>query len=198
MLEFNRRALEVLRQPLEEGTVTVARAARVAVFPARFVLVGAMNPCPCGFAGDTHRECRCTPQQVARYHGRLSGPLRDRIDLAVDVPALPIASLTEPAPPAESSTTVRARVIAARDRQRERYASEGIRTNGELRPALVGRYCGTDTAGERILTRAAHRLMLSARAYDRLRKVARTIADLDAADRVTGDHLAEALQYRMG
>jgi len=197
MLEFNRHVLEVLRQPLEEGTVTVARAARVASFPARFVLVGAMNPCPCGFSGDPLRECRCTPQQVDRYRGRLSGPLRDRLDLTVDVPALPVAELTEAPPPADSSSVVRSRVIAARERQRDRYAPDGIRTNAELRPPFVGKYCRSDAAGERILARAAHRLVLSARAYDRVRKVARTIADLDAADQVTGDHLAEALQFRL-
>ena len=143
MLEFSRRVLEVLRQPLEEGRVTIARAARTAVFPARFMLVGAMNPCPCGFLGDTLRECRCTPQQVARYRDRLSGPLRDRLDLIVEVPAVPVASLTTTGI-GESSARVRERVVAARNRQRERYAADGISINAELTPALMARYCGLD------------------------------------------------------
>src|SRR5258706_15553233 len=134
MLEFARVVLEVLRQPLEEGQVTIARAARTTVFPARFILVGATNPCPCGFAGDPDRECRCTPQQIARYRGRLSGPLRDRFDLAVDVPAVPPDLLGTPAS-GESSASVRARVTTARARQRDRYGPDGPRTNAALGPA---------------------------------------------------------------
>jgi len=202
MLEFTRHVLEVLRQPLEDGSVVIARAARTAVFPARFVLVGAMNPCPCGFATDPARECRCTPQQVARYRSRLSGPLRDRLDLTVDVPALPpdvLGALGRDAT-AESSVTVRERVVSARERQLVRYApdaKEGVRTNAELTPALMSRHCRTDMAGRRLLESAVARLTLSARAYDRVHKVARTIADLDGSDHILGDHLAEALQFRM-
>src|SRR4030095_10416492 len=133
MLEFSRHVLEVLRQPLEEGSVTIARAARTAVFPARFMLVGAMNPCPCGFLGDGPRECRCTPQQVARYHDRLSGPLRDRLDLTVEVPALPPEALGS-VEPGEPSAAVRARVAVARARQSARYEADRIRTNAELTP----------------------------------------------------------------
>src|SRR5262245_28656890 len=177
MLEFSRRVLEVLRQPLEEGAVTIARAARTAIFPARFVLVGALNPCPCGFAGETSRECRCTPQQIDRYRARLSGPLRDRLDLTVEVPALGPEALSETTV-GERSAAVRARVVPARDRQRARYADDGIRTNTELTPALLAKYCRLDRDGLRILSGAVRRMSLSARGYDRVRKVARTIADL--------------------
>ncbi len=196
MLEFNRHVLEVLRQPLEEGQVTIARAARTAVFPARFMLVGAMNPCPCGFLGDPIHECRCTPQQVARYRGRLSGPLRDRLDLTVEVPALPPSALTS-AGSGESSASVRTRVLAARDVQRARHVADEIRTNAELTPALMVRHCALDSRATRLLDTAIVKMALSARAYDRVRKIARTIADLAGADRITADHLAEALQFRM-
>jgi magnesium chelatase family protein len=196
MLEFRRGVLEVLRQPLEEGHVTVARAARSVLFPSRFVLVGAMNPCPCGYAGDPDRECRCTPPQVARYRSHLSGPLRDRLDLTVDVPALP-PDLLGSGPTGEPSAAVRLRVVAARERQRIRGAADGISTNAALTPSLMARHCHLDTAGLRILRAAIQRLGLTARGYDRIRKVARTIADLSGADDIHGDHVAEALQFRM-
>ncbi|HUR35855.1 MAG TPA: YifB family Mg chelatase-like AAA ATPase [Vicinamibacterales bacterium] len=195
MLEFARGALEVLRQPLEEGFVTIARAARSAVFPARFVLVGAMNPCPCGFAGDAIRECRCTPQQVARYTSRLSGPLRDRLDLTVDVPRLPPEMLGA-STLAESSATIRQRVMAARERQRLRAAGAGASTNGALASADLRRSCALDAASLRLLRSAAERFGLSARGFDRVRRVARTIADLAACDEIAVDHVAEALQFR--
>jgi magnesium chelatase family protein len=195
MLEFSRHVLEVLRQPLEERAVTVARAARTAVFPAHFMLVGAMNPCPCGYLGDVRRECRCTPQAVTRYRDRLSGPLRDRLDLVVDVPALPPDVLTTDAT-GECSAGVRARVVAARERQRERYAASRIRTNAELTPSLTAQHCYLDRAGTRLIQATIARLGLSARGYDRVRAVARTIADLDGADAIDAAHLAEALQFR--
>jgi magnesium chelatase family protein len=196
MPEFSRHVLEVLRQPLEEGRVAIGRVARTAIFPARFVLVGAMNPCPCGHAGDPNRECRCTPQQVHRYGSRLSGPLRDRLDLTVEVPAVPLDVLGE-APPGEASAAVRARVVTARARQRARYDGSEVRSNAALPPALMARHCRLDRSGLRLLSVAVRKLALSARGYDRLRKVARTIADLAGADDIGADHLAEALQFRM-
>jgi magnesium chelatase family protein len=199
MLEFSRHVLEVLRQPLEEGSVTIARAARTAVFPARFMLVGAMNPCPCGFlggSGDVRRECRCTPPQVARYRDRLSGPLRDRLDLTVDVPALP-PDLLGAADVGEPSASIRARVVDARARQTDRYGRDRLRANAELTPGLMRTHCALDRAGLRVLDAAVRRLAMSARAYDRVRKVARTIADLDGSTAITADHVAEALQFRM-
>jgi magnesium chelatase family protein len=195
MLEFNRHVLEVLRQPLEEGFVSIARAARTAIFPARFVLVAAMNPCPCGFAGDPTRACRCTPQQMARYSSRLSGPLRDRLDLTVDVPAVPPDTLGDSAN-GESSAAVRGRVVPARELQRARYANDSIRTNAQLTPGLLARYCRLDSGGLRLLSAAVRKLSLSARGYDRVRKVARTIADLEGHADVAADHIAEALQFR--
>ena len=196
MPEFDRRVLEVLRQPLEEGRVTIARAARTVAFPARFVLVSAMNPCPCGYQGDTRRMCRCTPPQIDRYRGRISGPLRDRIDLIVDVPAVPLAAITD-GEPGEPTRVVRQRVSAARATQQARYAGLPPRTNAELRGSLVSRFCTPAATGRDLLRRAIDRLGLSARGYDRVLKVARTIADLGGSEVVESDHVAEALQYRL-
>lgn len=196
MPEFDRRVLEVLRQPLEEGHVTIARAARTAVFPARFVLIAAMNPCPCGYVGDDRRVCRCTPANIAQYRGRLSGPLRDRIDLVVEVPAVPITTISDAAA-GEDSATVRGRIVAAREYQRARYGADGPRTNADLKGGAVAKYCRPDIRGRSLLLDAAKRLGLTARGHDRVLKVARTIADLTASPTVDREHVAEALQYRL-
>jgi magnesium chelatase family protein len=194
--EFSRRALEAMRQPLEEGSIRVARAARTVTFPARFVLVAAMNPCPCGHLGDGRTPCRCTPQQVGRYSGRLSGPLLDRLDLTVEVAALSYAELTA-AGNGETSAAVRQRVLAARARQHARGRGHGSAfLNGRLPPADVRQHCRPDARGRRLLEHAVERLGLSARAHDRVLRVARTIADLDGACDLAAPHVAEALQFR--
>ena len=189
--EFDRRVLESLREPLESGIVTVSRARRRAEFPARFQLVAAMNPCPCGYAGHPTRACHCTPDQVARYRGRLSGPLMDRIDLTVEVPALAHEELAA-ATPGEASVAVRTRVSQARALQRER---QGV-PNARLEPGRVAAMCAPDAAGADLLKQAMDRLNLSARAYHRVLRVARTLADLAGAERPGRVHVAEAVQYR--
>jgi magnesium chelatase family protein len=191
MPEFSRRVLEVLRQPLEEGCVRIARAARTATFPARFMLIGAMNPCPCGYFGDPARPCRCTPMQTAGYAGRLSGPLRDRIDLMVSVSAVPAREL-ERSSGAESSGAIRERVVAARDRQLSRAG----RLNAQLQGRALRDHVGLDADGRRLLDRALQRLTMTARGFDRLMRVSRTIADLEGSSDVRAGHLAEALQFR--
>jgi magnesium chelatase family protein len=193
--EFSRRVLDMLRQPLEEGRIAVARAARTVSFPARFVLVAAMNPCPCGYSGDARRACRCTPVQVSNYRGRLSGPLRDRIDLIVEVQSVAISDMTGGAS-GESSAAVRARVRAARDLQLARGIRRA-RVNAQLHGKALDRVCALGDGERRLLERSAEKLHLSARGFHRVLKVARTIADLAAADRIAVGHLAEALQYRL-
>ncbi len=194
--EFHRDVLEALRQPLEEGRVTLARAAATVTFPASFLLVCAMNPCPCGHLGDRVRECTCTPSQVRRYQTKVSGPLLDRIDLHVEVPRLPPHALLEERP-GESSAVIRERVARARRIQQERFAGTLYRTNGQMPPRVVRKVCSLDEAGKALLQTAIERLGLSARAYDRILRVARTIADLEGSERITPAHLAEAIQYRV-
>jgi magnesium chelatase family protein len=194
--EFSRRALEVLRQPIEEGSVCIARAARVAHFPARFQLVAAMNPCPCGHRGDPMRECRCTPLQIQAYAGRISGPLHDRIDLCAEMPSVPLSVLQADAP-GETTAAVADRIARARRRQSERAHSGGNAIpNAALEGALLRQACALDAEGRRLLQRAATTVGLTARAYDRVLRVARSIADLDGATHVATSHIAEALQFR--
>ncbi|HJR09543.1 MAG TPA: YifB family Mg chelatase-like AAA ATPase [Pyrinomonadaceae bacterium] len=196
--EFDRSVLEVLRQPLEDQKVTISRAAMSLTFPASFMLAAAMNPCPCGFWNDPTRECRCTPLQIQRYVGRISGPLLDRIDIHVDVPAVRFKELSPQAsaPVAESSEEIRARVTSARGRQLARFAGEGVFSNAQMTPRLLRRFCRLDAEGVRMLESAMTRLGLSARAYDRILKVSRTIADLDASEEIRPAHVAEAVGYR--
>ena len=195
--EFDRSVLEVLRQPLEDQKVTISRAAMSLTFPASFMLAAAMNPCPCGFWNDPTRECRCTPLQIQRYVGRISGPLLDRIDIHIDVPAVRFRDLAGDAPPdAEDSAAIRNRVITARERQAQRLAGDGIFANAAMTPRLIRRFCRIDSESESMLERAMTRLGLSARAYDRILKVSRTIADLENSDEIQSAHVSEAVHYR--
>ncbi len=189
--EFRRAVLEALRQPLEEGTVTIARARGSLTLPARFQLVAAMNPCPCGFLGSTARACSCTPDRARRYESRLSGPLLDRIDLHAEVPALGFSELVGPG--GEASASVAARVAAAREIQGRRGPSH---VNAALSPGILRAVAAPDVAGRALLEKVVPRLGLTGRAYDRVLRVARTIADLEACERVRATHIAEALQFR--
>ena len=193
--EFNRAALEVLRQPLEEGQVHIRRANYSVTFPSRFMLVAAMNPCPCGYNTDPRRTCRCSTGEVRRYVSRLSGPLLDRIDIHVDVPALSFDDLTDQRPAGDSSAKVRAVVQEARNRQRGRFRLRNG-CNAHLDTKALRKHCPMTDAARRILELALERLGLSARAYDKILRVARTIADLEAAETLEESHIAEAVQYR--
>lgn len=193
--EFPRDVLEALRQPLEDGTVTVSRIAATVTYPAAFMLVAAMNPCPCGNAGSRTQPCRCTAAQVQRYRARISGPLLDRIDIHIEMPEVGYRELSDRSR-GEPSSAIRARVNAARARQRERFAGEGILCNAQMNANQVRAWCTPEGAAERLLQQAFTRLRLSARAYQRILKVARTIADLAGSERIMEQHYAEAIQYR--
>jgi magnesium chelatase family protein len=193
--EFRRHVLDALRQPAEDGEVSLVRAARSVRYPAEFMLVAAMNPCPCGWYGDPRRACRCTLHELSAFRRRISGPLLDRIDLHVDVPAVPTAVLPS-AGTAEPSRSVRERVIRAREAQAARAERGTATVNGRLRGGTLRRACAIDAAGRRLLHDAAEKLGLSARAHDRILRVARTIADLEGAELIRTAHLAEAIQYR--
>ncbi|MDP2838328.1 MAG: YifB family Mg chelatase-like AAA ATPase [Candidatus Moranbacteria bacterium] len=194
--EFSRVVLENLRQPLEDGEVTVSRAKGSLCFPARFMLIAAMNPCPCGYAGDPERVCACAPAQANRYRLKISGPIMDRIDLHVEVPRLKIEKLDEDGKHGEKSVDIRKRVEQARHRQRERFAQKPYYTNAEMTSQMVKEICVLDETSRNVLREAVGRLKLSARGYMRVLKVARTIADLAGAEQLSMNHLAEALQYR--
>jgi len=189
--EFDRRVLEVLREPLESGTITISRAARQCDFPARFQLVAAMNPCPCGYAGDDSGRCRCTMDQIQKYRGRVSGPLLDRIDMHIEVPALPREQLLKKRASGESSAIVRRRVQSARTRQVQRG-----QYNAGLDNRQIENYCKLSDSNVALLEAAIERLGLSARAYHRVLKVVRTIADLDHSDAIKTNHVSEAIRYR--
>jgi magnesium chelatase family protein len=194
--EFKRSALEVLRQPLEDGHVTISRSAGKITLPCDFLLVAAMNPCQCGYLGDSARhECRCTPAQIQRYRARISGPLLDRIDLHIEAPALSIAELRNERA-GESSAVIRARVEAARRRQLARFKGSPVMANARMNTPQLKRFCSVDVKLGDLLQQAMEQLSLSARAYDRILKVARTIADLAGAERIESPHLLEAIQYR--
>src|SRR5688500_8596396 len=196
--EFDRRVLEALRQPLEEGRVTIARSARTSSFPARFMFVAAMNPCPCGFLGDRRRACRCSEPQIQRYASRISGPLRDRIDLVVEVPAIGTSVRDDGAVnPRDTSSEIRARVVNARKVQQGRFGEGKQKLNRQLEGAELNQHCRLDTRSTDVLEAAIQKFCLSARGCDRVLRVSRTIADLGGCRRIATDHVAEALQYRL-
>ncbi|MBS0497441.1 MAG: YifB family Mg chelatase-like AAA ATPase [Proteobacteria bacterium] len=192
LAEFDRKVLEVLREPLESGKITISRAARQAEFPARFQLIAAMNPCPCGYLGHPSGKCHCTPDQIARYRGRISGPLLDRIDMQIEVPVVPQQELMKQQTTGEKSSAIRQRVEKAHQLQLNRQG----KTNSGLSVKEIDQHCALDSASENLLTQAISRLNLSARAYHRILKLARTIADLAGVEKISNQHIAEAIQYR--
>ena len=193
--EFPRMVLEALRQPLEDRVVTISRAAGSLTFPAQFILLAAQNPCPCGFLGTQRKNCVCMPGQISRYQKKISGPLLDRIDIHLDVPAVEVEKLTSDLV-AEDSKIIRKRVAKAREIQRQRFADSGILTNSEMNNSQIKQFCAISGEGLDLLKMAISQMNLSARVYHRVLKLARTIADLSATSQIQTQHIAEALQYR--
>ena len=196
IVEFPRQVIEVLRQPLEDAKVVISRTNHSITYPAKFMLLAAMNPCPCGYLGDKEKQCTCSEFQINRYLAKLSGPLLDRIDLQIEVPRLTSDELLNSKQEEESSAIIRQRVIEARKIQAERYAEDGILTNSELTPKLIKKYCKIDKSCEEIFKVAIVKYQLSGRKYDRVLKLARTIADLEKSKEIKQNHLMQALQYR--
>ncbi len=194
--EFPRHVLEALRQPMEDGIVQISRAAGTVKYPAKFILIAAANPCPCGYLGDEKKQCRCLPGQIIRYQKRLSGPLLDRIDLHVEVPAVKVEKLTGEGIIGEESGSVRKRVQKARDKQRKRFKGTKIKSNAEMQTRDIKKYCPLDNEGLNLLRQAVSQMNLTARSFYRVIKLAQTIADLGGEEKITLSHLAEALQYR--
>lgn len=193
--EFKKHVLEVLRQPLEDGRVTISRALMSITYPSRLMLVSAMNPCKCGQSGDNSLSCTCTPREIHQYRSRISGPLLDRIDIHIEVPAVRYRELADRSE-SESSAAIAKRVTAAREIQQQRFAGTRVHANSQMNPRQIRKFCEPDAAGHRLLELVTERLGFSARAYTRILKVARTIADLEGASGITEPHLAEAIQYR--
>ena len=196
MVEFPRQVLEVLRQPLEDGEVVISRSKSSVKYPCNFILLGAMNPCPCGFLGDREKQCSCTDAQIQRYKSKLSGPLLDRIDLVIEVPRLTTDELINSTVESEPSSVIRERVVKARKLQAMRYKDEGILTNSELTAEMIKKYCILDEKSLQIMKLAAQKYQLSGRKYNRVLKIARTIADLSESTNIESVHLTQALQYR--
>ncbi|MDO8785642.1 MAG: YifB family Mg chelatase-like AAA ATPase [Syntrophales bacterium] len=193
--EFRKNVLEALRQPLENGSVTITRSSMTATYPARFMLVAAMNPCPCGYYGDPQRDCRCSPQQIRQYQARISGPLLDRIDIHIEVPSIRYRDLVG-GNAGETSETIKERIVRARATQKERFADPDTLLNASMSDKQIKKYCVIDEDSRRLIEMAIDKLGFSARAYTRILKVARTIADLEEGENVRSCHIAEAIQYR--
>ena len=193
--EFNKNTLEVLRGPLEDRVVTISRINAVLTYPCNFMFVASMNPCPCGFYGSLDKECTCSPQAISKYMGKISGPLLDRIDIQIEVTPVKYQKL-DSSEKIESSIEIKRRVDLARKIQQKRYEKDAIYTNSQLSPKLIEQYCKLNNESKKILELAFHRLGLSARAYGRILKVARTIADLEQKENIETEHIAEAIQYR--
>jgi magnesium chelatase family protein len=193
--EFKKNVLEALRQPLEEGTVTITRSSMTATYPAKFMLVAAMNPCPCGYYGDRRRPCRCSTTQIRQYQSRISGPLLDRIDIHIEVPSMQYQEIAG-TNSGEDSKTIRERIRRARERQKERFSTQSTLLNARMSDRQLKALCLLDEDSRQLIEMAMDKLGLSVRAYTRILKVARTIADLEGADNIGAPHVAEAIQYR--
>jgi len=193
--EFKKNVLEVMRQPLEDGRVTISRALMSITYPSRIMLVAAMNPCKCGGSGESTMSCSCTPREIHQYRSRISGPLLDRIDIHIEVPAVKYRELADRAE-GESSAIIAGRVERAREIQQERFRGTRVHSNSQMTSRQIRKYCEPDAAGHRLLELVTERLGFSARAYTRILKVARTIADLEGSEAIREQHLAEAIQYR--